>query len=104
MSGPGDINIVIAQAHLVSEMHNLLKQNMQIRKQIADQVEAKRRQEKKSRVESTDTENRIETEDGSFGEERRPAGPNPAMTAGLGPRLNREPKRLISISRFDHDR
>ena len=82
MSGPGDINIVIAQAHLVSEMHNLLKQNMQIRKQIADQVEAKRRQEKKSRVESTDTENRIETEDGSFGEERLPAGPSRGTESG----------------------
>jgi hypothetical protein len=82
MSGPGDINIVIAQAHVVSKMHNLLKQSMQTRKQTADQIEAQRRREKKSQVESTDAENRIETEDGSFGKERRPAGPGQETESG----------------------
>ncbi len=82
MSGSNHINLVIAQAHLIPKMQGLRKEQLQMKEQLAAQLELERKMKKKSQVESPNADNRIaagrdaarQTENGGTKESRTDSG------------------------------
>jgi len=60
MTGLSNMNIVIAQGHMVFKLQDQRQKNLDLQQHLADEMELKERQKKKAQVESPETGNRIE--------------------------------------------
>lgn len=60
MTNITDMNIVLGQGSAVKNMHNVGRHNLELNKQFAAQIIESRKQEKKKKIQETETDNRVE--------------------------------------------
>lgn len=73
MTAPSNMNVVMAQGHMVFKLQNQRNKNVDRQQRLADEIELIERRRKKSQVETSEAENRIEArEDDAQTKERFP--------------------------------
>ena len=62
MSGTTHMNIILGQGNTIKEVHNVKKQNLEMNQQFVAQKTEDIKKEDKSKVQESETKNRIESE------------------------------------------
>ena len=62
MSGTTHLNIILGQGNTIKEVHNVKKQNLEMNQQFVAQKTEDIKKEDKSKVQESETKNRIESE------------------------------------------
>ena len=62
MSGTTHMNIILGQGNAIKEVHNVKKQNLEMNQQFVAQKTEDIKKEDKSKVQESETKNRIESE------------------------------------------
>lgn len=60
MSSTTDVNIVLGQGNAIKEVHNVRKQNLELNQQFVSQKAEQEKKEDQSKVNESETENRVE--------------------------------------------